>query len=108
MKLIIAIIKPFRLDGVREALDQLGVDGFTLTEVKGFGKQTQQAEVYRGAEYIVDYLPKIKVEILVETAMVDSVIEVIKKVTRSGTAGDGKIFVINLEQVIHIRTGQSL
>ncbi|MBE8214805.1 MAG: P-II family nitrogen regulator [Endozoicomonadaceae bacterium] len=108
MKLIVAIIKPFRLDEVRESLNTLGVDGFTVTEVKGFGQQTQSTEVYRGAEYIVDYLPKIKLEIIIHEAMVDSVILAIQNITQSGTAGDGKIFVINLEKIIHIRTGEVL
>jgi nitrogen regulatory protein P-II 2 len=107
MKLVSAIIKPFKLDDVREALGDIGVSGITVTEVKGFGRQKGHTELYRGAEYVVDFLPKIKVEIAVDDALVDKVIEAITNAARTGKIGDGKIFVFNLEQVIRIRTGET-
>ena len=107
MKKIEAIIKPFKLDEVREALSQLGVSGLTVTEVKGFGRQKGHTELYRGAEYVVDFLPKIKVEIVVTSEMLDIVIEAIVKAARTGKIGDGKIFVTTIEQVIRIRTGET-
>ena len=107
MKKIEAIIKPFKLDEVREALSELGVSGLTVTEVKGFGRQKGHTELYRGAEYVVDFLPKIKVEVVVGTALVDVAVEAIIKAARTGKIGDGKIFVTSVEQVIRIRTGES-
>jgi nitrogen regulatory protein P-II 1 len=107
MKKIEAIIKPFKLDEVREALSELGVSGLTVTEVKGFGRQKGHTELYRGAEYVVDFLPKIKVEIVVTTEMLDTAIDAIVKVARTGKIGDGKIFVTSVEQVIRIRTGET-
>ena len=107
MKLITAIIKPFKLDEVREALHTLGVQGITVTEVKGFGRQKGHTELYRGAEYVVDFLPKVKVETAVEDSIVDHVIEVIENAARTGKIGDGKIFVTPVEQVIRIRTGET-
>jgi nitrogen regulatory protein P-II 2 len=107
MKLVSAVIKPFKLDDVREALGDIGVSGITVVEVKGFGRQKGHTELYRGAEYVVDFLPKIKVEIAVDDAMVDQVIEAISNAARTGKIGDGKIFVFELEQVIRIRTGET-
>ena len=107
MKLVTAIIKPFRLDDVRQALADLGVQGMTVTEVKGFGRQKGHTELYRGAEYVVDFLPKAKIEIAIRDDLVDAVIEAITKAANTGKIGDGKIFVVNLEQVIRIRTGES-
>ena len=107
MKLVTAVIKPFKLDDVREALSQIGIQGVTVTEVKGFGRQKGHTELYRGAEYVVDFLPKVKIEIAVDTDMVDQVIESITKTANTGKIGDGKIFVAPLEQVIRIRTGES-
>ena len=107
MKLIIAIIKPFKLDDVREALSDIGVQGVTVTEVKGFGRQKGHTELYRGAEYVVDFLPKIKLEAAVDDAIVDQVVETIENSARTGKIGDGKIFVSSLEQVIRIRTGET-
>jgi nitrogen regulatory protein P-II 2 len=107
MKLIAAIIKPFKLDDVREALADIGVSGITVIEVKGFGRQKGHTELYRGAEYVVDFLPKIKVEIAVDDSMVDKVIEAISAAARTGKIGDGKIFVFELSQVIRIRTGET-
>ncbi|AUB79563.1 P-II family nitrogen regulator [Candidatus Thiodictyon syntrophicum] len=107
MKLISAIIKPFKLDDVREALGDIGVSGITVTEVKGFGRQKGHTELYRGAEYVVDFLPKIKLEIAVDDQLVDKVIEAITNAARTGKIGDGKIFVFNLEQVVRIRTGET-
>jgi len=107
MKLITAIIKPFKLDEVREALSELGVTGLTVTEVKGFGRQKGHTELYRGAEYVVDFLPKVKVEVVVPDGMIDRAIEAIVKAARTGKIGDGKIFVTSVEQVIRIRTGES-
>ncbi len=107
MKLVAAVIKPFKLDDVREALGDIGVSGITVIEVKGFGRQKGHTELYRGAEYVVDFLPKIKVEIAVDDAMVDKVIEAISTAARTGKIGDGKIFVFDLDQVIRIRTGET-
>jgi nitrogen regulatory protein P-II 1 len=107
MKKIEAIIKPFKLDEVREALSELGASGLTVTEVKGFGRQKGHTELYRGAEYVVDFLPKIKIEVVVTAAMVDAVLEAIVKAAHTGKIGDGKIFVTSVEQVIRIRTGET-
>lgn len=107
MKLITAIIKPFKLDEVREALSEIGVNGLTITEVKGFGRQKGHTELYRGAEYVVDFLPKIRIDIVVPAVMVDDLIDVIIKSAFTGKIGDGKIFVQNIEQAIRIRTGES-
>lgn len=106
MKLVSAIIKPFKLDEVREALSEIGVKGITVTEVKGFGRQRGHTELYRGAEYVVDFLPKVKVEIGIDDAQLDQVIEAITKVANTGKIGDGKIFVTALEKTIRIRTGE--
>ena len=107
MKIVTAIIKPFKLDEVREALSAIGVQGITVTEVKGFGRQKGYTELYRGAEYVVDFLPKIKLEAAIKADMVDRVIEAIEKAAQTGKIGDGKIFVQELEQVIRIRTGET-
>ena len=107
MKLITAIIKPFKLDEVREALSSIGVQGITVTEVKGFGRQNGHTELYRGAEYVVDFLPKVKIEAAVTDELVERVIETIEGAARTGKIGDGKIFVYPLEQVIRIRTGET-
>ncbi|MEK6663662.1 MAG: P-II family nitrogen regulator [Pseudomonadota bacterium] len=107
MKFVTAIIKPFKLDEVREALSAIGVQGVTVTEVKGFGRQKGHTELYRGAEYVVDFLPKVKIEVAIKAEMLDQVIEAITKSANTGKIGDGKIFVSNLEQVIRIRTGES-
>ncbi len=107
MKLVTAIIKPFKLDEVREALAQIGVQGVTVIEVKGFGRQKGHTELYRGAEYVVDFLPKIKLEIAVSSSMADQVIDTIRDAANTGKIGDGKIFVTELEQVVRIRTGES-
>ena len=107
MKLIVAIIKPFKADDVREALSELGVSGMTVTEVKGFGRQKGHTELYRGAEYVVDFLPKTKVEIAVGDDIADAAVEAICKAAGTGKIGDGKIFVIPLEQVVRIRTGET-
>ena len=107
MKLVTAIIKPFKLDDVREALSDMGVQGVTVTEVKGFGRQKGHTELYRGAEYVVDFLPKVKIEAAVEDALVDQVIESISNSANTGKIGDGKIFVVNIEQAIRIRTGET-
>ena len=106
MKLITAIIKPFKLDDVREALSEVGVAGITVTEVKGFGRQKGHTELYRGAEYVVDFLPKVKIEIALDDALVERAIEAIMQAARTGKIGDGKIFVSSLDQVIRIRTGE--
>jgi nitrogen regulatory protein P-II 2 len=106
MKLVVAIIKPFKLDDVREALAEVGVQGITVTEVKGFGRQKGHTELYRGAEYVVDFLPKIKLEVAVADDQLDRVLEAIQHSARTGKIGDGKIFVSTLEQVIRIRTGE--
>ncbi len=107
MKMITAIIKPFKLDEVREALSAIGVQGVTVTEVKGFGRQKGHTELYRGAEYVVDFLPKVKIEAAVDDAIVERVIEAIEAAARTGKIGDGKIFVSALEQVVRIRTGET-
>lgn len=107
MKLIKAIIKPFKLDDVREALSEIGVTGITVSEVKGFGRQKGHTELYRGAEYVVDFLPKVKIETVVDDAAVDKVIEAIRSAANTGKIGDGKIFVLNVEQAVRIRTGES-
>ncbi len=107
MKFIIAIIKPFKLDEVREALSAIGVQGITVTEVKGFGRQKGHTELYRGAEYVVDFLPKIKLEVAIRADLVEQVIETIEKSAATGKIGDGKIFVFDLEQVVRIRTGET-
>jgi nitrogen regulatory protein P-II 2 len=107
MKLVTAIIKPFKLDDVREALSEVGVQGITVTEVKGFGRQKGHTELYRGAEYVVDFLPKVKIDIAVPDDLLDRVIEAIAKAANTGKIGDGKIFVFNLEQAIRIRTGET-
>lgn len=106
MKRITAIIKPFKLDEVREALAEVGVSGLTVTEVKGFGRQKGHTELYRGAEYVVDFLPKVKIEVVVENGQVDDVIEAIEKAAQTGRIGDGKIFVLPVENVIRVRTGE--
>jgi nitrogen regulatory protein P-II 2 len=107
MKMVTAIVKPFKLDEVREALSGIGVQGITVTEVKGFGRQKGHTELYRGAEYVVDFLPKVKIEAAVDDGIVDRVIEAIEASARTGKIGDGKIFVTNLEQVVRIRTGEN-
>ena len=107
MKLVMAIIKPFRLDDVREALSDIGVQGITVTEVKGFGRQKGHTELYRGAEYVVDFLPKVKIEAVIKDDLVDQVVEAISKAANSGKIGDGKIFVSSIEQAVRIRTGES-
>jgi nitrogen regulatory protein P-II 2 len=107
MKLVTAIIKPFKLDDVREGLSEIGVQGITVTEVKGFGRQKGHTELYRGAEYVVDFLPKVKLEVAVKADMVERVIEAIRKAANTGKIGDGKIFVYELQQAIRIRTGES-
>ncbi len=107
MKLISAIIKPFKLDDVREALSEIGLQGMTVTEVKGFGRQKGHTELYRGAEYVVDFLPKVKLDVAVRADQVDQIVEAISKAAKTGKIGDGKIFVYNLDQVIRIRTGES-
>ena len=107
MKFITAVIKPFKLDDVREALSTIGVQGLTVTEVKGFGRQKGHTELYRGAEYVVDFLPKVKIEIAVSSDRVEATIDAIRKAANSDKIGDGKIFVCNLEQVIRIRTGET-
>lgn len=107
MKLVIAIVKPFKLDEVREALADIGVNGLTVSEVKGFGRQKGHTELYRGAEYVVDFLPKVKIEALVTDDLVEQCVESIQKSARTGKIGDGKIFVTEVEQVIRIRTGET-
>ncbi len=107
MKFLTAIIKPFKLDDVRDALSEIGVQGLTVTEVKGFGRQKGHTELYRGAEYVVDFLPKVKIEIAIGDDMLDSAIEVITRAANTNKIGDGKIFVSDLEQVIRIRTGET-
>jgi nitrogen regulatory protein P-II 2 len=107
MKFVTAIIKPFKLDEVREALSAIGVQGITVTEVKGFGRQKGHTELYRGAEYVVDFLPKVKLEAAIDDSMLDQVIETIEKSASTGKIGDGKIFVFDVEQVIRIRTGET-
>jgi nitrogen regulatory protein P-II 2 len=107
MKMVTAIVKPFKLDEVREALSGIGVQGITVTEVKGFGRQKGHTELYRGAEYVVDFLPKVKIEAAVEDTIVERVIEAVEAAARTGKIGDGKIFVSALEQVVRIRTGET-
>lgn len=107
MKMVTAIIKPFKLDDVREALSEIGVQGITVTEVKGFGRQKGHTELYRGAEYVVDFLPKVKIEAAIKVDLLDQVIDAITKAANTGKIGDGKIFVYDLEQSIRIRTGET-
>ena len=107
MKLVTAIIKPFKLDDVRESLSEIGVQGITVTEVKGFGRQKGHTELYRGAEYVVDFLPKVKIDVAIADEQLDRVIEAITKAANTGNIGDGKIFVVPLEQAIRIRTGET-
>ena len=107
MKLVIAIIKPFRLDDVRDALARIGIQGMTVTEVKGFGRQKGHTELYRGAEYVVDFLPKVKLEVAISEELVDQALEAISDAAKTGKIGDGKIFVYGIEQVIRIRTGET-
>ncbi|MBS0002228.1 P-II family nitrogen regulator [Thioalkalivibrio sp.] len=107
MKMIMAIIKPFKLDDVREAISEIGVQGMTMTEVKGFGRQRGHTELYRGAEYVVDFLPKVKLEVAVDDDTVDRVVEAITKSASTGKIGDGKIFISPIEQVVRIRTGET-
>ena len=107
MKKVEAIIKPFKLDDVRESLSEIGVQGITVTEVKGFGRQKGHTELYRGAEYVVDFLPKVKIDVAIADDQLDRVIEAITKAANTGKIGDGKIFVVNLEQAIRIRTGET-
>jgi len=107
MKLVTAIIKPFKLDEVREALSAIGVQGITVTEVKGFGRQKGHTELYRGAEYVVDFLPKVKIEVVLQDSLVDQAVDAIVRAARTGKIGDGKIFVSAVEQVIRIRTGET-
>ena len=106
MKMVMAIIKPFKLDEVREALSEIGVTGLTVTEVKGFGRQKGHTELYRGAEYVVDFLPKVKVEVVVADGLVDKAMDAIVKAARTGKIGDGKIFITSVERVVRIRTGE--
>lgn len=107
MKFVTAIIKPFKLDDVRDALSEVGVQGITVTEVKGFGRQKGHTELYRGAEYVVDFLPKVKLEVAIDAKMLDKVTEAIVKAAKTDKIGDGKIFVFDLEQVVRIRTGET-
>jgi nitrogen regulatory protein P-II 2 len=107
MKLVSAVIKPFKLDEVREALSAIGVQGITVTEVKGFGRQKGHTELYRGAEYVVDFLPKVKIDVAIKEDVLDQVIEAIEKSAKTGKIGDGKVFVFELEQVVRIRTGET-
>lgn len=107
MKLVMAVIKPFKLDEVREALTELGVQGLTATEVKGYGRQKGQTEIYRGAEYAVSFLPKVKVEVVVDDSQADSVVEIIAKAANTGRIGDGKIFVVDVQSAMRIRTGET-
>ena len=107
MKMVAAVIKPFKLDDVREALSDIGVQGITVTEVKGFGRQKGHTELYRGAEYVVDFLPKVKIELAIPDELVDRVVEAIMNAAKTGKIGDGKIFVYGLEQAIRIRTGET-
>jgi len=107
MKLITAVVKPFKLDDVRQALSEIGVQGMTVTEVKGFGRQKGHTELYRGAEYVVDFLPKTKIEVAVAADLADRVVEAISQAARTGKIGDGKIFISSIEQVVRIRTGET-
>jgi len=106
MKKVEAIIKPFKLDDVKEALNEIGIQGMTITEVKGYGRQKGHKEIYRGAEYVVDFIPKIKIEVVIENEWVDKVTDKISEAARTGKLGDGKIFVINIEEAIRVRTGE--
>ncbi len=106
MKMIMAIVKPFKLDDVREALAERGVAGITVTEVKGFGRQKGHTELYRGAEYVVDFLPKVKIEVVIDDILVERAVETIRKAAGTGKIGDGKVFVYDLERVVRIRTGE--
>jgi nitrogen regulatory protein P-II 2 len=108
MKLVTAVIKPFKLDDVRAALSEVGVQGMTVTEVKGFGRQKGHTELYRGAEYVVDFLPKVKLELAIDDSMVEQSVEAITKAAQTGKIGDGKIFITNLEEIIRIRTGETV
>ena len=107
MKLVVAIIKPFKVDDIRSALSEVGVAGMTLSEVKGFGRQKGHSELYRGAEYVVDFLPKVKLEIAVDASLLDQVVETITSAASTGKVGDGKVFVYDIEQVVRIRTGET-
>jgi nitrogen regulatory protein P-II 2 len=107
MKLVVAIIKPFKLDDVRSALSDVGVSGMTITEVKGFGRQKGHSELYRGAEYVVDFLPKVKIELAIDSAVLDQVVETITTAAATGKVGDGKVFVYDIAQVVRIRTGET-
>ena len=107
MKLVTAVIKPFRLDDVRDALSRIGIQGMTVTEVKGFGRQKGHTELYRGAEYVVDFLPKVKLEVAISEELVDQALEAISEAAKTGKIGDGKVFVYTIEQVIRIRTGET-
>ncbi len=107
MKKIEAIIKPFKLDEVKDALNGIGIKGMTVTEVKGYGRQKGHTEIYRGAEYVVDFIPKIKIELIVQDELVDQVIETITKIARTGKIGDGKIFVLPVERIVRVRTGET-
>jgi nitrogen regulatory protein P-II 2 len=107
MKLVVAIIKPFKVDDIRSALSEVGVTGMTLSEVKGFGRQKGHSELYRGAEYVVDFLPKVKLEIAVDASLLDQVVETITSAASTGKVGDGKVFVYDIEQVVRIRTGET-
>lgn len=107
MKLVVAIIKPFKLDDVRSALSEVGVSGMTITEVKGFGRQKGHSELYRGAEYVVDFLPKVKLEIAIDGAILDQVVETLTTAASTGKVGDGKVFVYDIDQVVRIRTGET-
>ena len=106
MKLVTAIIKPFKLEDVRNALENLGVQGMTITEVKGFGRQKGHTELYRGAEYVVDFLPKVKIEVVIEDSMLDTVVEAVQNAAKTGRIGDGKIFISSIDEAIRIRTGE--
>ena len=106
MKKIEAIVKPFKLDDVKEALNEIGIQGMTISEVKGYGRQKGHKEIYRGAEYVVDFIPKVKIEIIVDTERADQVVEAIEKAANTGKIGDGKIFVFSVEEVIRVRTGE--
>ena len=107
MKLVEAIIKPFKLDEVKDALNEIGIEGITISEVKGFGRQKGHTELYRGAEYVVDFIPKVKIEIAIEDALLPKVVETIETTAKTGRIGDGKIFVIDLEEAVRIRTGET-
>jgi nitrogen regulatory protein P-II 2 len=107
MKLVMAVIKPFKVDDVREALTAAGVDGMTITEVKGYGRQKGQTEIYRGAEYAINFLPKVKVEVVLDDALVEQTVDVLRAAARTGKIGDGKVFVIDVEQAVRIRTGET-